>query len=234
MVINTLALSGLCYTGSVVLLPAWAEKRINRIIFDFLWSGKNEQIMREVCYLPYELAGLKVVNIALKCKALPAKSVVFITDSQYKAKWVHLARYFIGRALGKLHESWGFLRSNIKPHAWEAPSYYQSAASAAKDIKDVFVAFVGKSLAVKVIYAELLIVSRVKVRSKTLWQEKLGTTILWSKITFICTRVFLRTRNTTPFLECCTTCLRQVSISAPGLVSISVWTALSVRVGWRL
>ena len=34
--------------------------------------------------------------------------------------------------------------------------------------------FIGKSLAVKVIYAELLIVSRVKVRSKTLWQEKLG------------------------------------------------------------
>ena len=42
--------------------------------------------------------------------------------------------------------------------------------------------FVGKSLAVKVIYAELLIVSRVKVRSKTLWQEKLGRTIPWSKI----------------------------------------------------
>ena len=60
--------------------------------------------------------------------------------------------------------------------------YYQSVASAAKDIKDVFVAFVGKSLAVKVIYAELLIVSRVNVRSKTLWQEKLGRTIPWSKI----------------------------------------------------
>ena len=49
MIINTLALSVLWYTGSVVPLPAWAEKRINRIIFDFLWSGKNEQIKREVC-----------------------------------------------------------------------------------------------------------------------------------------------------------------------------------------
>ena len=42
MIINTLALPGLWYTGSVVSLPAWAEKRINQIIFDFLWSGKNE------------------------------------------------------------------------------------------------------------------------------------------------------------------------------------------------
>ena len=46
----------------------------------------------------------------------------------------------------------------------------------------MFITFVGKSLAVKVIYAELLVFSRVKVRSKTLWQEKLGRTIPWSKI----------------------------------------------------
>ena len=76
---------------------------------------KNEQIKCEVCYLPYKLGGLKEVNVALKCKALLAKSVVFITDSQYKAKWVHLARYVVGRALRKLHESWGFLRSNHMP-----------------------------------------------------------------------------------------------------------------------
>ena len=69
LIINTLALSGLWYTGSVVQLSAWAEKRISQIIFDFLWSTKNEQIKCEVCYLPYELGGLKVVNVALKCKA---------------------------------------------------------------------------------------------------------------------------------------------------------------------
>ena len=50
MIINTLALSGLWYTGAVVPLPASAEKKINQIIFDFLWSGKNEQLKREVCY----------------------------------------------------------------------------------------------------------------------------------------------------------------------------------------
>ena len=118
-----------------------------------------------------------MVNVALKCKALLAKSVVFITDSQYNAKRVHLAWYFDDRTLGKLHVLWDFLRNNMKPHAWEAPSYYQSVASAAKDIKDVFITFVGKSLGVEVINAELLIVSRVKVRSKILWQEKLGRII---------------------------------------------------------
>ena len=182
MIINTLALSGLWYTGSVVPLPAWAEKKINQIIFDFLWSGKNEQIKCEVCYLPYELGGLKVVNVALKCRALLAKSAVFITDSQYKAKWVYLARYFVGRDLGRLHGLWGFLKCHTKPHALFAPSYYQSVVSAVKDIKDLFVMFVGKSLAVRVIYAELLVVSRVRIRSWALWQDKLGRTIPWSKV----------------------------------------------------
>ena len=41
------------------------------------------------------------------------------------------------------------------------PRTVSLVASASKDIKDVFITFVGKSLAVKVIYAELLIVSRV-------------------------------------------------------------------------
>ena len=182
MIINTLALSGLWYTGSVVPLAVWAEKKINQIIFHFLWSGKNEQIKCEVCYLPCELGGLKVVNVAFKCKALLAKSAVFITDSQYKAKWVYLARYFISRDLGRLHDQWGFLKSHTKPHAWSAASYYQTVASAVKDIKDVFITFVGMSLAVKLIYAEFLIVSRVKIQSKTLWQDKLGRTIPWSKV----------------------------------------------------
>ena len=77
-------------------------------------------------YFPYELGGIKVVNVALKCNSLLAKSILFITDEQYKAKWLYLARYFIGRELGKLHASWGFLKGNTKQHTWSALSYYQS------------------------------------------------------------------------------------------------------------
>ena len=122
------------------------------------------------------------MNVVLKCKALLAKSVVFITDDQYRAKWVYLARFLITRDLDKLHDSWGFLKSHTIPHAWSAPSYYQSVVSAAKDIKDVFIAFVGKTLAVRVIYAELLVVSSTRVRCRVLWQDKLGRTIPWSKV----------------------------------------------------
>ena len=234
MIINTLALSGLSYTGSVVPLPAWAEKKINQIIFDFLWSGKNEQIKRKVCCLPYELGGLNVVNAALKCKALLARGVVFITDSRYKAKWVYLARYFIGRDLGKLHDRWGFLKSHTKPHAWLAPSYYQTVASVTKDIKDVFVTFVGKSLAVKVSYAELLVVSRGEFVPRLSGRISSVGPLLGRKFTLTCTEVFLPTKNTMSFLEWYTMCSKRVSISVPGIISTSVWTAPSALVSWRL
>ena len=174
-----------------------------------------------------------MVSVALKCKALLAKSAVFIADTQYKAKWVYLARYFIGCDLGRIHELWGFLKSHTKPHAWSAPSYYLSVVSAVNDIKDVFVTFVGKSLVVKVIYAELVIVSRVRIRSKALWQGKLGRIIPWSKIYVHSYRGFPQTKNTMSFLGWCTMCLRGDSISVPGIVFTLVWTAPSAPVSWR-
>ena len=88
-----------------MLLSAWAEKEINQIIFDFVWSERNEQIKHEICHFPYELGILKAVNVALKCNALLPKSVVCITDAddQYKAQWVSLACYLIGCATHCTH-----------------------------------------------------------------------------------------------------------------------------------
>ena len=43
MIINYLALSGLWYTGSVVPLPAWAEKKINQVILTFCGQGKTSK-----------------------------------------------------------------------------------------------------------------------------------------------------------------------------------------------
>ena len=68
MIVNSLGLSGLWYTGSVVPLPAWAEKRI-RSSLTFCGLKRKEQIKREVCCLPYERGGLKVMNVVL-CSSL--------------------------------------------------------------------------------------------------------------------------------------------------------------------
>ena len=61
--------------------------------------------------------------------------------------------------------------------------------------------FVGKSLAVKVIYAELVIVSRTRIRSKALWQDKLGRDIPWLKIYAYSYRGFSRNQEHDVFFE---------------------------------
>ena len=94
IIINSLALSSLWYTGSVVRLPAWTKEKINQIIFDFLWFGRNEQIKCEVCYLPYELRGLDGVNVALKCKALLARvlcSSLLTSIKQSGSIWLRIS-----------------------------------------------------------------------------------------------------------------------------------------------
>ena len=76
-----------------------------------------------------------------------------------------------------------------------------------RTLRDLFITFVGKSSTVKVIYAELLIVSRVKVRCKTLWQEKLGRTIPWSKIYLNSCKGFFYETGTRCLFRGFTTCL---------------------------
>ena len=57
-----------------------------------VWK-KNEQIKREVCCLPWELGDLKVVNVALKCKALLAKSAVMIIIALLKFLYGQSVRF---------------------------------------------------------------------------------------------------------------------------------------------
>ena len=65
-------------------------------------------------------------------------------------------------------------------------------------------------------------------------RKSLVVVFLGQRSTFIRIRVFLRIRNTMSFLECCTACSRQMSISAPGPVSTLILTVFTARVCWRL
>ena len=48
LTINTLALSGLWYTASVLPIPQSVITRTNKALWEFFWSGKTEQIKRDV------------------------------------------------------------------------------------------------------------------------------------------------------------------------------------------
>ena len=116
LIINTLGLSGLVYLGSVHNIPTPCLQSVNKLIFNFLWSGKTELINRASLLLPRDRGGLGITDLGIKLQALQLKRLQGITSPIIDEKWVYLARYWIGHKLGKTHPPWSFLARNDKPH----------------------------------------------------------------------------------------------------------------------
>ena len=57
-----------------------------------------------------------MTHLASKAKALRLRGLVQITDPESKAKWVHFARYWLGRNIA-IRPEWQWLRSNTRASA---------------------------------------------------------------------------------------------------------------------
>ncbi len=93
MIINSLGLSGLVYLASVYQIPSLIVTRVNKIVFNFLWSGKAELVKQGIIFQPRSQGGLGLCNIVLKSQALLLRSVAKITASSCETKWAYLERY---------------------------------------------------------------------------------------------------------------------------------------------
>ena len=116
LIINTLGLSGLWYTASVLPVPEPVITRVNRALWEFFWSGKTEQVKRDVIVRPPEEGGLGVAHLQSKAKALRLRGLRQIADPDSPVKWVHFARYWLGRTLA-IRPEWLWLRSNNRATA---------------------------------------------------------------------------------------------------------------------
>ena len=70
--------------------------------------------------------------------ALRSKCIGQIVDPKAPAKWVFLARYWVGFSVGALHPDWSFLRVNSLPKS-DRPAYplwYEDCLQLARDIPD--------------------------------------------------------------------------------------------------
>ena len=44
LIINALALSRIWYVASLIFMPSWVSRELNRIVFNFFWSGKRDLV----------------------------------------------------------------------------------------------------------------------------------------------------------------------------------------------
>ena len=67
--------------------PQTFFEQLQRIFFNFLWSGKKDRIKRNILYNDYENGGLKMTHLRSFCSALKIAWVKRILDKQNKGMW---------------------------------------------------------------------------------------------------------------------------------------------------
>ena len=72
--INSVILSKMVYTASIIPIKSVIVKRLVKCIFDYVWNGRYNPIKREYMYLPKHKGGLGIQNIENKCNSILLKS----------------------------------------------------------------------------------------------------------------------------------------------------------------
>ena len=72
--INSVILSKLVYVANIIPIKNMIVKRLNQIIFNFIWNGRYNPIKREYMYLPKYKGGVGIQNIQNKCNSVLLKS----------------------------------------------------------------------------------------------------------------------------------------------------------------
>ena len=115
LVLNALALSKIWYVGSLVVMHPWAKLQLDKLIYDFLWSGKPDLVSREVVVQIRERGGLALVAMEKKIHALLVQWVKRFKCSP--SGWVPLLTF------------WCLDRFGVPPHSVLAsPSYFSLEA----------------------------------------------------------------------------------------------------------
>ena len=191
LILNTLGLSALIYLGTVSPIPKSCLTRVNTLVFNFLWSDRNEMIKRDIIlFLPTDRGGLGFTDLTTKLQALLFKSIRVMTRETHASKWVFLARYWIGRTIAKHSNLWAFLLNSNTPHCEktrnEKPIAYQALLATVDILQNVLQDLNVKQFAAKATYQALLAQKQIKPKAEQQWQALLSQPLRWPVIWAAC------------------------------------------------
>ena len=106
--------AAILYVASLVRMPIWATRELNKSVFSFFWQGKPNLVKRAVVCQPPERGAFGVASVAMKVQALLAQWVRHYDASPNS--WVSLLTY------------WCFDRFGVGPTAvFAAPRTFSPA-----------------------------------------------------------------------------------------------------------
>ncbi|KAK6167008.1 hypothetical protein SNE40_021121 [Patella caerulea] len=96
-VIQSLLLSKLWYTASVIPLPDAVEREITSLVNKFLWRGKPPRVKHTTLVKTKADGGLNLPNIKLKCQSLCLKWITKFCDINYNHVWKSIMTYYLSK-----------------------------------------------------------------------------------------------------------------------------------------
>ena len=145
LIINVLGLSKFYYLARVLLLPDWVSRRVNRVIWPFLWGSKIETVARKSLSCSVRDGGLGIMDFPLKCEALRVSSLV-ATVNDTDDKSFFLCKYFAGWHLARLSPQWATLRDNSSPHTFTPTKFYAACIATLSRLDLTFIPLTTKSI----------------------------------------------------------------------------------------
>ena len=92
LVINVLALARIWYMASLIHMPLWVLKALNRIVFYFFWKGKRELVAYCSVVQPSLFGGFSVIDVKLKVQSLVVQWINRFASSP--ACWTSFMAYW--------------------------------------------------------------------------------------------------------------------------------------------
>ena len=120
IILNTMCCSTIWYVGSFLIMPEIVLRKLNKLLFTFLWNKRPEAVKRETLYHSFSEGGFQVINISIKIDSLRVKHILNIIKGT-DAKWGFLAKYWVGIHLRKHAPALAALDC---PHSERMPPFY--------------------------------------------------------------------------------------------------------------
>lgn len=127
VVVNCDLFASLIHLAYVFPIPFWTGRRIERLLFSFIWGGRNEWVARSTMYLEVEKGGRGVVCAPLKLAALFVSFLGRLVQGSEGHRASLFARFWFGFTL-RMVIPW----KGTVPWSTDWPDHYQKAVHIVK------------------------------------------------------------------------------------------------------
>ena len=94
-VIKSVGVSKLQYAIQMRTIGQAHIKKINNMLWDFLWSGKTFRFSRDICKLPPEMGGLGLIDIEILIKVKRIQWIVRVLKDETNQNWSKLIENYL-------------------------------------------------------------------------------------------------------------------------------------------